>query len=219
MPRVRRPFERPVGKLRDARLIVIATEDTDAARLYFEAMASPRYYQNSKIHVEVLVREDKASAPERILAQLGQWLTEYQIGEDDELWLVIDTDRWGNKKLNQIAKECFQKNIYLAVSNPAIEIWFLLHLTDVTQHDQTTRHELQRNAKVGPKRTRLEKAIIDLTGRYDKGKFHVDDYLPHVGIAIEHAKKLDLNPSDRWPQQLGTRVYLLAQSIINLRNK
>lgn len=153
------------------------------------------------------------------MAQLDQWLTQYQIGEDDELWLVIDTDRWGSKKLNQIAKECFQKNIYLAVSNPAIEIWFLLHLTDVAQHDETTRLELQQNAKVGTKRTRLEKAIIDLTGRYDKGNLHVDDYLPHVGSAIEYAKKLDLNPSDRWPQQLGTRVYLLAQSIINLRSK
>lgn len=219
MPRVRRPFERPAGKQLDARLIVIATEDTDAARVYFEVMVSPKYYQNSKIHVEVLLRKDNASAPEHILAQLDQWLTEYQIGEDDELWLVIDVDHWGNKKLNQIAKECFQKNIYLAVSNPAIELWFLLHLTDVNQYDESTLHELQKNAKVSAKRTRLEKEIVELIGRYDKGNLHVDDYLPHVAIAIERAEKLDVNPRDRWPQQLGTRVYLLAQSIINLRSK
>lgn len=56
MPRVRRPFERPVGKLRDARLIVIATEDTKAAKAYFDAMASPNYYQSSKVHVAVLSR-------------------------------------------------------------------------------------------------------------------------------------------------------------------
>jgi hypothetical protein len=218
MPRIRRPFERPIGKLRDARLIVIATEDTDATTSYFAAMASPKYYQNSKVHVEVLARETKASAPEYILAQLNQWLTEYQIGEDDELWLVIDVDRWGDKKLNQIAKECFQKKIDLAVSNPAIELWFLLHLTDVMQYDENMRHELQRNTKVSPKRTRLEKTIIDLVGRYDKGNLHVDDYLPHVESAIAWAEKLDTNPNDRWPQQLGTRVYLLARSIINLRN-
>lgn len=217
--RVRRPFERPVGKLRDARLIVIATEDTKAAKAYFDAMASPNYYQSSKIHVEVLPREDTASAPERILEQLDEWLAEYQIKEDDELWLVIDVDQWGSRKLNQIAKACFQKNIYLAVSNPAIELWFLLHLTDVAQYDKNTCYELQRNAKINGKRTRLEKEIINLVGRYDKGKLHVDDYLPHIENAIAWAEKLDTNPNDRWPQQLGTRVYLLARSIINLRNK
>lgn len=217
--RFRRPFERPVGKLRDARLIVVATEDTKAAKAYFDAMASPNYYQSSKIRVEVLRREDTASAPERILDQLNEWLDEYQIEEDDELWLVIDVDRWGDKKLNQIAKECFQKNIYLAVSNPAIELWFLLHLTDLTQYNESTLIELKQNAKVSATRTRLEQAIIDLVGRYNKSKLHVDDYLHHVEIAIERAEKLDVNNNDRWPQQLGTRVYMLARSIINLRKK
>jgi hypothetical protein len=182
-------------------------------------MASPNYYQSSKIRVEVLSREDTASAPERILHQLNEWLEKYQIKEDDELWLVIDVDRWGDKKLNQIAKECVQKNIYLAVSNPAIEIWFLLHLTDLTQYNESTLVELKQNAKVSATRTRLEQAIVDLIGRYNKGKLHIDDYLPNVEIAIKRAEKLDVNQSDRWPQQLGTRVYLLAQSVINLRKK
>lgn len=219
MPRIRRPFERLVGKLRDARLVVIATEDTDATTAYFAAMASPKYYQNSKVHVEVLARKTKASAPEYILAQLDQWLDEYQIGEDDELWLVIDVDRWGDKKLNQIAKECLQKNIDLAISNPAIELWFLLHLVDVTQYDENMRQELQKNARVSAKRRFLDKTIVDLIGHYDKGDLHVDDYLPHVEIAIERAEKLDINPKDRWPQQLGTQVYLLARSIIGLYKK
>jgi hypothetical protein len=51
MPRIRRPFERPIGKLRDARLTVISTEDTDATRAYFAAMTSPRYYQNPKVYI------------------------------------------------------------------------------------------------------------------------------------------------------------------------
>ena len=37
----------------------------------------------------------------------------------------------------------------------------------------------------------------------------------HVEVAIERAKLLDKNPSDRWPQTLGTRVYLLAESVMN----
>ncbi|MBQ3772166.1 MAG: hypothetical protein II834_09580 [Bacteroidaceae bacterium] len=37
----------------------------------------------------------------------------------------------------------------------------------------------------------------------------------HVEKAIARAKVLDKNPSDRWPQSLGTRVYLLAESVMN----
>ena len=215
MPRIRRPFERPTDKVRDARLIIIATEDTEATVAYFEAMKSLTYYQSSKVHVEVLTRTDTASAPERILAQLEQWLTQYQIAEDDELWLVIDVDRWGSKKLNQIAKACRQKTIHLAVSNPCIELWFLLHVRDMDQYDEITQSDLLKNAKVSPKRTRIEQAIVDVVGRYNKGNLHTDDYLPHVEMAIASAEKLDVAPNDRWPQQLGTRVYLLARSIIN----
>ena len=37
----------------------------------------------------------------------------------------------------------------------------------------------------------------------------------HVEKAIARAKVLDKNPSDHWPQSLGTRVYLLAESVMN----
>lgn len=41
--------------------------------------------------------------------------------------------------------------------------------------------------------------------------------LPHVEEAIAHARHLDVNPDDRWPQSLGTRIYLLAESVMNRR--
>jgi len=39
--------------------------------------------------------------------------------------------------------------------------------------------------------------------------------IAHVETAIERARALDKNPADRWPQTLGTRVYLLAESVMN----
>lgn len=42
--------------------------------------------------------------------------------------------------------------------------------------------------------------------------------LSHVDIAIERAEKLDITPTDRWPQTVGTRVYLLAKSILGRKN-
>lgn len=212
MPRKRRPFIRE-SAVRDARLIIIATEDTEATVSYFKALRF--HYQSSKVQVKVLTRIDNASAPERILAQLCQWRDTYQIAENDELWLVIDVDRWGDKKLSRIAQECVQKGFYLAISNPAIELWFLLHLDDVHEYDPVKKGLLLKNARINANRTYLEQAILKQIERYNKSRLNTNDFIPHVQKAIARAKYLDIRTEDRWPQQLGTRVYLLAQSIID----
>jgi hypothetical protein len=43
--------------------------------------------------------------------------------------------------------------------------------------------------------------------------------LPTINLAIDRAEQLDLRPVDRWPQSVGTRVYLLARSIMDIRNE
>lgn len=35
---------------------------------------------------------------------------------------------------------------------------------------------------------------------------------------VSRAEKLDITPTDRWPQTVGTRVYLLAKSILGRKN-
>lgn len=56
--------------------------------------------------------------------------------------------------------------------------------------------------------------------RQKMGSYHESSYdalalIAHVEDAIERARALDKNPSDRWPQTLGTRVYILAESVMN----
>lgn len=216
MPRKRRPLVRE-DAVRDARLVIIATEDTKAAFKYFTVLTTTPPYKNPKVHVEVLSRENTASAPEYVLQQIHKWLDTYQINEEDELWLVIDVDRWGDTKLSKIAQECVQKGIHLAVSNPAIELWFLLHLTDLARYDESVQQAMLLNKRVKANRTYLEQAILDIVGRYNKSNLTMSDYLPHVEKAVERAEKLDTNPGDRWPQQLGTRVYLVIRSILASR--
>jgi hypothetical protein len=195
--------------------VIIATEDTKATVAYFQAFISPDYYQSPHVHVEVLTRTSGGSAPENVLRQLDEWRNEYQFGEGDEFWLVVDVDQWGDGKLSSVVQECIQKSISLAVSNPAIEIWFLLHLTDLTVYRQTDLDEFLANEKVNNKRTRLDQEIVQLIGRYNKANLHVEDFLPNLEDAIRRAEALDHAPTDRWPQGLGTRVYRLARSIIN----
>lgn len=219
MPRKRRPLVRE-SAVRDARLIVIATEDSEATVAYFEAFVSPHYYQNTKVQVNVLNRDDTNSAPEYTLEMLDKYREEYQIAENDELWLVIDVDRWGDRKLSKITAAALQKNIQLAVSNPAIEIWFVLHVAQLHEYPDEQRSAFLENKKesTGSKRTAIDRAIVDKIGRYNKSKLNVDDFLPHVRQAIEQAEQLDINPEERWPTTLGTHVYRLAQSILDSKS-
>lgn len=215
MPRRRRPFVR-LSAVRDAKLVVIATEDTKATVKYFQALISPDYYQSPQIHVEVLTRTSGGSAPEHVLRQLDEWRDEYHFGEGDEFWLVVDVDQWEERMLSQVAQECVQKAIQLAVSNPAIEIWFLLHLTDLSIYDQATLDAFLVNERITNRRKRLEQEIVSLAGRYSKSNLNTEDFLPHVEDAIRRAEAIDTLTTDRWPQSLGTRVHLLVRSIIDI---
>jgi len=55
----------------------------------------------------------------------------------------------------------------------------------------------------------LEREIRNILGSYNKSNPDTSRFLPHIPKAIERARNLDLNPHDRWPNSIGTRVYLL----------
>ena len=80
---------------RDARLIVIASEGKDTERIYFKALA--KEYTNPRVHVHILERsvdEQNNSSPEHVLKHLNDYKSQYELEADDELWLVVDKDRW-----------------------------------------------------------------------------------------------------------------------------
>ena len=158
------------------------------------------------------------SSPDSVLREADNWVKTYQIGDDDELWLVIDVDRWGSEKLSQISQQCLQKKISLAVSNPTIELWFLLHRVDISKYPNDVQKELLENGRVSSSRKRLEQEIINVVGSFNKSNLNVNDYIPHVENAIHHADLLGISPTDRWPQTLGTQVHLLMKSILGLKD-
>lgn len=141
MPQKRsfRPRARRSG-VRDAKLVVIAAEGQKTEKVYFDDLAYT--FHNPRIHVEVLER-------------LNSFRRQYKLRPDyDQLWLVLDVDRWGERKL------------------------------------------------------------LMLLGSYNKSAPDTSVFLPHVQLAIGRAKNLDLHPEHRWPNDLGSRVYLLAEVIL-----
>ena len=203
---------------RDARLIVIASEGKDTERIYFKALA--KEYTNPRVHVHILERsedEQNNSSPEHVLKQLNDYKSQYELEDDDELWLVVDKDRWTEAMLSRVATECLQDvAMHMALSNPCFELWLLLHLEDaasLTPEEQMRWMENRRKSKNAD-------PYLKVQLRQEMGSYHEADYdalmlIKHVEVAIERAKALDNNPADRWPQTLGTRVYLLAESVMN----
>ena len=206
---------------RDARIIVIASEGKDTERIYFQALASE--YANPRVHVHILERgedEQNNSSPEHVLKQLNDYKRDYSLEEDDELWLVIDKDRWTEAMLSHVAAECAQNDfMHMALSNPCFELWLLLHLVDATSLTSEEQEQWMKNDRSSRRtdpdlKVRLRQAM----GSYNESNYDAQILIPHVEIAIERARALDDNPADRWPQTLGTRVCQLAESVIN-RNR
>jgi hypothetical protein len=209
----RRDFKRKSG-VRDARLIIIAAEGEETEKQYFEGLKAR--YENPRVHVEVLKRLDLPSDPAKVIEALDQFRSGYNLRKGyDQLWLVIDVDRWGSQKLSLVSQQCVQKYYRLAVSNPSFEIWLLFHIRSLDTYPSEVLAELLANTKNGKRtRTRLEQELLQLLGSYNKTNPNMDYFAARVREAIRNARAADLNPETRWPNQLGTRVYLLVEEMI-----
>ncbi len=215
MPRERREFKR-LSFIRDVqKLFVIATEGIKTEIKYFEQFKSEEYYNNQSVFVEVLKRLTTDSSPSAVIKQLNGFSNEFNLKEDDELWMVIDRDKqsWSAKQIAEIARLCIQKRYGLALSNPCFEIWLLLHVKNINEYSNTIKEELFRNIKIGG-RGRIEVELLAICGTYNKSNLNVDDYLPHVNDAILRAEELTRNLNERWPNYLGSHVYKLIRKLI-----
>lgn len=204
--------ERIAGRRDIRKLFVIVTEGTKTEKTYFDDLAADTRFNHPSVHVETIQSED--SSPEHVLARLTEFNNEYELGDNDELWLVIDRDRWEVPMLSRVTQEALQKRFYVADSNPAFEIWLVLHHRSLDDYTEEEITELQANRRIGS-RTRLERELMSICGSYSKSNLKSSDYLPGIETAIANARRSDVETNDRWLNQIGSRVYLLADKIIN----
>jgi hypothetical protein len=178
-------------------------------------VTEPKYFQglkerwhSPKVHVEVMNRDDASeSSPSSVLSTLDRFARQFMLRDGDQLWLVIDRDSqsWKPKEMVEVARACQQKKYYLAVSNPCFELWLLLHFEDVAMQDEKRRNQVLENKRDFLKR--------ELSRRLSPETAHVDRLIPHTGQAIARARTLYINPAERWPSGLGTRVYRLVEQL------
>ncbi len=196
-----RPLTREEKTYRDDRLFVIATEDTHAPDQYF------RVFRNPRIKVRVLPTETGLSAPAHVFQRLEDFHEEYDLQDDDEFWLMLDTDHWVEPNhianFNEVCTQAIQKGFHLAHSNPCFEIWLLLHVADLNASEQFDRcQDVVRRLK-------------DILGSYSKRSIDGERFsLETVDLAVARAEKLDDPPDDRWPQKTGSHVYRVVKELL-----
>jgi hypothetical protein len=144
-----RPLTRGSGSLRDDRLFIVACDDTYAPKQYFDRFQLTRV----KIHVEPTV--DGTSSGPHVL----QRLLAIDHEDDDELWMLLDTDHCirGNHLPSFLAalQEAKRQGVQVALSRPCFEIWLLLH------HVEETEVTALADAEA------LEKALREHLGHYN----------------------------------------------------
>jgi hypothetical protein len=215
MGREKRDFKRPEAN-KDASLFVIATEGEVTEYQYFTQLADK--IRSSKIHIEVIEKLNTNSDPKSTMKLLDKFKSEYNLRNTDELWLVIDRDKHDEpnhiQNLTEVARMCSQKNYNLALSNPCFEIWFIFHKTSLDSLTQDEKENLFENKKNPSGRTQTEIFLVSLYGHYNKTNIDIEVFFPDTEQAIINAKLADTNPTERWQNSLGTRVYLIVERLL-----
>ena len=200
--RKKRPLDRSLKTLRDTRLLIIATEGRMTEKQYFAQ------FHNRGIQVKVIpTGEDNKSSPEYVLERLKHFRQEHELEMNDELWLMIDVDRWQTQTLKKVTKEAKDSGFQLAISNPCFETWLLCHYILPTLKTRACKKITEQ----------LEKELKRVhNSGYNKAKLNTDYFKPYVEQAVRNAKKLDNKPNARWPYQVGSHVYKVVEQLVTI---
>ncbi len=216
MPRERIEFIRESNVIEREKLFLLAYEGNETEPTYFEALKKNYRFNKDRIEIVSLRRDakDTKSAPKYVFENLEKIKDEYDLGNNDELWMIIDRDRNG-KNIEKYSAKCKATlNFYFALSNPCFEFWLLLHLKDTTEFTEDELSLIFENRKVGRKKTYLKKLLSDiLPDGYNETNLKPERFLQHIEDAIFRAKNMNVDGED-YPKNLGTDVYKLIEKVI-----
>ena len=200
MPKRNRAYKRGEPH-RDARLFVIICEGAKREVAYFG------FFQqfSRRIKFEPLPPKKNASAPKHFLTRAQEYVDTVRLNDNDSLWFVSDVDHWGENVLRNISEECKQrKNWHLAVSNPCLEVWLFVHINDI--EGLPSLHKLPITKRSAP----VKQAVDDII----PGGYKVEVFAPRIEEAIQRAKISDTNPDHFIPNLPGTKLYQLAEQML-----
>jgi len=195
----------PIELVRDYKLFAIACEGSKREPCYFNLFQ----YISCKIKVDVI--EDKVSniemqriydtnsAPKWVLDRAVRYIEKEGLLDEDELWFVMDVDRWTENQLREIAHYCEQKtNWNIVLSNPCFEVWLYFH-----------KKANIRNSKSSD----CSQFKFEIS-KFEKGGYHPYKFIYYLKDAISNSKAADSHPEHFMPSFKETKVYQLAEALI-----
>ncbi|MCF6360840.1 MAG: RloB family protein [Cyclobacteriaceae bacterium] len=189
----RMSFKRSKGS-RKPKVVWIACEGDVVEPRYLDGVKY--YYRTRGVNLQIVEREE--SSPKAVLDAILKTKKSRTSNSDDLFWIIIDRDRWPNRMLSQVARQCSDSSIGMALSNPCFEFWQLLHYQDP--------EEEYNNCRL------LKPLVNQLRVCKDENDYTNIDGL---GQAIIRARNLD-SGDGRWLNVNGSRMYLLIEDIISL---
>jgi hypothetical protein len=126
-------FKRNVPKKEVAKKILIACEGKYTERLYLNAIKQDLRLSTVKITILPHDGTDPLSVVNKVLDKRQDVKREGTWEKEDLAWAVFDGDEHLQKDPNnwhQAIQKAKKENIRLAITNPSIEFWFLLHFQD-----------------------------------------------------------------------------------------
>lgn len=161
---------------------------------------------SSNIDIIPIGSQQGKSDPVKLKEQAGIFFQKNSLSADylDEVWFVIDTDRWNeNNKITQLKDFCTQKKTdknswEVSQSNPSFEVWLYYHFIDKKPEEEEVKACTTFKAFLNDK----------VKGGFDARKAPI-----HIKTAIDNSLK-HYNKDDKGqPILYTTEVHNLASSI------
>jgi hypothetical protein len=202
--------ETPVNLLRDYKLFAISCEGGVREPNYFKLFT----HMSGKIAVDIIEdivsdfemrsKHENKSAPKWVLDRAIRYIEKEGLLDEDDLWFVMDTDRWSEEQLREIAMYCEENpNWNIVLSNPCFEVWLYFHKkTKIVNTGLKCAHDYKSEIST-----------------FDKGGYHPFRFIPFIEDAIKNAKAADTNSAHYFPNEKETKVYKLGEALIEVIGK
>ncbi len=192
---------------RDAKSLYIFCEGAKRECDYFNYFKE----MDSRINVEVYkLNPHENNSPSGLLSIAKKCIVrnkdnpkpKYEFLENDEVWIVFDTDKDKNEsrqpQICKVKKFCEPKKGWsVAQSNPCFEVWLYYHLL-------SEKPILEDSEKCSVWKEEVDKLI---PGGFDSRKHPL-----YIETAIQNAEK-NFNSVDDFPAVGSTEVFILAKKI------